>query len=315
MIQQKHKPRNPSWQYCDLAHRVQFPPKHLAARLILWFLAKTANNSGRSYHGYRSITAHTGLTHTNISNALKFLRDDHKILTWDKGNGGQQGNGTNIYQLDLKAMKELVSKQGVFNAETGKLLIYSEGTSPATGDIREATPSPLEAGTSPFRERTSPLDAGTSPATGAKLSSDATLKYGNSQINQLLDVCSVSDCKSLIIENDNQDRTTRARSAQLVAPVSGVPNTEQDRNPGVNTPPPVANGSPKPEWTVPRLTVQNLPKWDAKRQTFYSEYEDCEGQWDFPHEKAIIHLKEYGGLTDEDIEVWKEMSNPEGVTV
>jgi hypothetical protein len=117
----KNKVRKPSWLFLDLAFKIQVAPRHYAAKLVLLFLAKTANNSGRSYHGYRSISAHLQLGHSAIHTALCCLRDELGILTWQQGSGGFQKKDTNDYRLDLQAMTALVEAQGIFNAE-GKLI-------------------------------------------------------------------------------------------------------------------------------------------------------------------------------------------------
>jgi len=117
----KNKVRKASWLFLDLAFKIQVAPRHYAAKLVLLFLAKTANNSGRSYHGYRSISAHLQLGHSAIHTALVYLRDDLGILAWQQGSGGFQKRDTNDYILDLKAMTALVASQSIFS-ENGKLI-------------------------------------------------------------------------------------------------------------------------------------------------------------------------------------------------
>lgn len=117
----KNKVRKASWLFLDLAFKIQVAPRHYAAKLVLLFLAKTANNSGRSYHGYRSISAHLQLGHSAIHTSLVYLRDGLGILSWEQGSGGFQKRKTNDYTLDLTAMTALVAAQGVFNAD-GKLI-------------------------------------------------------------------------------------------------------------------------------------------------------------------------------------------------
>jgi hypothetical protein len=118
----KSKTRKPSWYFHDLALKIQVAPRHDTAKLLLIFLAAKASDEGYSYHGYRSIAAHLGKGHTAISQALQYLRDDLRLLNWERGFGGRDGRQTNSYQLDLDAMKNLVAKQGVFHPETGKLI-------------------------------------------------------------------------------------------------------------------------------------------------------------------------------------------------
>lgn len=150
----KKQPRNnTSFAYLDLAFKIQFPPKHYAARIALWFLAKTANSSGKSYHGYRSISAHTQLGHKAIHHALSFLRGCG-ILTWEKGEGGNP-NGTNHYKLDLSGMRELVRTQGVFDFETGKLKKYGTKESLFPQDRGSDSKNHFPEGVSLFPEDTS----------------------------------------------------------------------------------------------------------------------------------------------------------------
>lgn len=116
------KQRKASWQYLDLSFKVQFPPRHDAARLLLHFLAYSANDSGQSFHGYRSISAHTGKGHSAIHEGLRFLRDEYRVLVWERGSGGRYSRQTNLYTLDLDGLYALVRSQGIFNPDTGKLI-------------------------------------------------------------------------------------------------------------------------------------------------------------------------------------------------
>lgn len=119
----KNKSRKPSWQYLFFARRIQTGPRHYAAKLVLLHLADTANDSGTSWHGYKSISAFSnGLSTNAIHEALCYLRDNLGILSWTRGSGGFNKKDTNHYALDLEAMKAVVAEQGVFDAETGKML-------------------------------------------------------------------------------------------------------------------------------------------------------------------------------------------------
>ena len=117
-----NKPQKLSWQFDDLAQKVQVAPRHLAAKLVLQFLAKKSNDSGESWHGYESIAAHCSLSRSQTALALKYLRDKLKLVSWTKGTGGSQKQSTNIYALNLQCIQDLIKAQGVFDPETGKLI-------------------------------------------------------------------------------------------------------------------------------------------------------------------------------------------------
>ncbi len=91
--------------------------------MVLIFLADSANDHGRTWHGLRSISAHcNALSISAVHKALCYLRDDLKVLTWEQGSGGPNRKDTNTYQLDLAAMQQVVATQGVFDSSSGKLL-------------------------------------------------------------------------------------------------------------------------------------------------------------------------------------------------
>jgi hypothetical protein len=56
----QNQPRKPSWHCLDLAFKIQFPRRYLAAKLVLLFLAKSVNDSLRAYPRYDTVMAHTG---------------------------------------------------------------------------------------------------------------------------------------------------------------------------------------------------------------------------------------------------------------
>ncbi len=120
MIQKKT--RKPSWQYDDLAQKIQVASRRLSAKLVLQFLAKKANDAGESHHGYASIAAHCSIARSQVPSALKYLRDTLGVVTWTKGFGGAKKQDTNRYRLSLAAMRKLIAQQCVFHPETGKLI-------------------------------------------------------------------------------------------------------------------------------------------------------------------------------------------------
>jgi hypothetical protein len=115
------KPRKASWEYDDLAQKIQVESRQLAAKLVLRHLASKSNDSGESHHGLRSIAAHCSISRSQTALALKYLRDVLNVVKWTTGRGGNQ-QATNRYILRLDAMRSLVASQGVFDPRTGKLL-------------------------------------------------------------------------------------------------------------------------------------------------------------------------------------------------
>ncbi len=115
------QPRKLSWQYHDLSWMIQTAPREISAKLILLFLSAKADDAGRSWHGYSSIKRYTGIRKDeSVSVALKYWKAAG-ILKWVEGKGGDR-DGTNRYSLNLEAMRVLVTKQGLFDVETGKPL-------------------------------------------------------------------------------------------------------------------------------------------------------------------------------------------------
>lgn len=149
--------RKPSWVIEDLAWKIQV--KTPAHKTVLAFLAKQANDSGRSYAGYRYMLQACSVgSRTTLSLALRALKD-LGILTWVQGGGGEASD-TNTYTLNLAAMRRVVKEQGVFDMETGKLVRTkpSPVTVPAfetpTGSSHRTQPSPVTGKPSPVEVAT-----------------------------------------------------------------------------------------------------------------------------------------------------------------
>jgi|ERR1039458_3450098 hypothetical protein len=86
----KTKQRKLAWQFEDLAWKIQLPKRQMAAKLLLCFLAKQANNSGSSYAGYKYNMLHTNIrSETTFSNALKYL-EGLGLLSWKSLGGGHE---------------------------------------------------------------------------------------------------------------------------------------------------------------------------------------------------------------------------------
>jgi hypothetical protein len=130
----KSSPRKLSWQYDDLTKKIQIKRQpegkvSLAAKLVLRHLGSSADDQGRSHHGYRSIAAHCCITERGVSKALAILKQ-MGIVSWS----GQCGK-LNHYQLNLDAMRTTVRKQGIFG-EDGKLLPTPEHRTGVTPEHR-----------------------------------------------------------------------------------------------------------------------------------------------------------------------------------
>jgi hypothetical protein len=126
----KRTARKLSWVYDDLAQQIQVDNRHLAAKLVLRHLGSKANDTGESHHGYLSIAAHCSIARSQVSLALKYLRDNLKILTWVKGTGGPKSGDTNRFRLSLSAMRQLVREQKIFDIN-GKLIRVESAQQPS----------------------------------------------------------------------------------------------------------------------------------------------------------------------------------------
>lgn len=150
MTTKKPTTRKLSWQYDDLAQKIQVGRRQGNAKHVLRHLGSKANDKGQSHHGYDSIAAHCSIARSRITPALKYLRDTLKIVTWVKGTGGNPKQPeTSLYTLNLAAMKKLVQSQGVFDAGTGKL-IRTQSVDETTSQSRKETGLVLRA--SPLKE-------------------------------------------------------------------------------------------------------------------------------------------------------------------
>lgn len=155
--------RKLSWQYHDLAQKIQVESRRLAAKLVLLHLGSKANDAGESFHGYDSIAAHCSIARSRVAPALKYLRDDLKVVSWERGTGGPKQQDTNRYTLNLTAMKRLVAKQGVFDAVTGKLLRDSVEARQET-EVESGKQTGLKGQSSPLKHSVESLEqVGQSP--------------------------------------------------------------------------------------------------------------------------------------------------------
>lgn len=138
--------RKLSWQYDDLAGKIQLAPRQFAATRLLVFLGKASNDGGTSHHGYASMMALTGIrSRHSVADAIKYLLTvgiaevKQPILTRTKGGIGKE---TSHYKLHLGAMQRLIEHQGIFDLETGKQTRYqrSEGVPVTDTPTEEGVP-------------------------------------------------------------------------------------------------------------------------------------------------------------------------------
>jgi hypothetical protein len=78
-------------------------------KLILLVLASHAGADGSCWPSYKRLMSESGFTSkSTITDALQYLRDTLKIVTWRKGWGNLHRKGvSNVYQFDFQAIKKL----------------------------------------------------------------------------------------------------------------------------------------------------------------------------------------------------------------
>jgi hypothetical protein len=141
MMTNKGKKRKLSWVCEDLAWKIQVPTQ--AIKLVLTFLAKQANDSGKSYAGYAYLQRCCAIgSDTTVSKALKHLKG-LGILSWQKGGQGHESD-TNKYTLNIAVMKQVVKAQGFFDLETGKLIRMTPQPTPLSGVGTDTEPTPFD---------------------------------------------------------------------------------------------------------------------------------------------------------------------------
>jgi len=100
-----------AWKYVKVASllRTEKP----AQKHILLTLAFYADPAGYCHPSYESLMDDTGYgSKQTIAEALTYLRDDLKILTWTKGHSNQyRPNIANGYTLILQAMVKVLKAQ------------------------------------------------------------------------------------------------------------------------------------------------------------------------------------------------------------
>ena len=86
-------------------------------KLLLLFLAKSADGNGRSYHSVDSISKRTQLHHATIHSGKTYLKS-LGILDWQRRTN-QYNHQANLYELSLPRMEELAA-QGKEHFETSR---------------------------------------------------------------------------------------------------------------------------------------------------------------------------------------------------
>lgn len=99
-----------SWKWVQLARgmRTKTPVQHH----ILQVLVQHADIHGKCWPSYQCLMDETGYrSKTTIANALVYLRDELKVLTWNPGHGNQFKHFANLYQFDQTAMVAVLKQQ------------------------------------------------------------------------------------------------------------------------------------------------------------------------------------------------------------
>jgi hypothetical protein len=124
-----HLAKMGEWKFVKVARyiRTAKPAQHH----VLLMLALYADEKGYSYPSYENLMDDTSYgSKQTISDAITYLRDELKILTWKQGHSNQYRNIANGYTLILPAMVELLTKQRAERraAEDAELAKVAEST-------------------------------------------------------------------------------------------------------------------------------------------------------------------------------------------
>jgi len=96
-----------TWRYMRTARTIK--TESPTQKLILLVLVSHAGADGSCWPSYTRLMSESGFTSkSTITDALQYLRDTLKIVTWRKGWGNLHRKGvSNVYQFDFQAMKKL----------------------------------------------------------------------------------------------------------------------------------------------------------------------------------------------------------------
>ena len=98
-----------AWRWVQLARFIR--TKQSAAKLVLLMLALHANKKGECWPSHETLMrlCEFGSKHT-LLNALKYLRDDLKVIEWQKGHSNQFKAIANTYRLQQDRMMQLAKQ-------------------------------------------------------------------------------------------------------------------------------------------------------------------------------------------------------------
>ena len=101
---------NSPWKWVQLARgiRTKKPVQHH----VLVVLVQYADLTGACFPSYERLMLDTGIkSKSTISDALKYLRDKLKIISWTPGHGNQFKHVHNRYRFDQGQLVTLLKKQ------------------------------------------------------------------------------------------------------------------------------------------------------------------------------------------------------------
>ncbi len=96
-----------TWRFMRTARTIK--TESPTQKLILLVLASHAGADGSCWPSYKRLMSESGFTsESTITDALHYLRDTLKIVTWRKGCGNLHRKGvSNVYRFDFQAMNKL----------------------------------------------------------------------------------------------------------------------------------------------------------------------------------------------------------------
>jgi hypothetical protein len=91
--------------------------KHVLTALAI----RTNTKTDTCHPSYERLMSDTGLSRCAVSDALKYLRDKLKVLTWKQGHSNQYTKPmANLYHLDYRAMLALAEKSAESDLESAE---------------------------------------------------------------------------------------------------------------------------------------------------------------------------------------------------
>jgi hypothetical protein len=107
---QKFVKKPDTWRFMRAARSIQTETP--AQKLILLLLASHIDGrDGSCYPSYKLLMQESGYTSkTTVTDALQYLRDTLKIVTWKKGWGNSHGSRSNRYLFNEETMRRLADE-------------------------------------------------------------------------------------------------------------------------------------------------------------------------------------------------------------